>query len=1059
MDKMRSKGRQEYEGEESGGKRRHCPLRRRVVRELTGEWTKYLVIALSLLLTIGFVSGMYVANGSMLQSAEEGEERYRLEDGHFELKEEADRALLTAMESGEKADLLTYCREKARDAADCKLEEEAAANFPGAAGEEENEVYQELLETARGEAYEKAEEAAKEQYKDLEERFGLDDPDTAARPVTVYENYYREGSEVREHAGGDTAATEGTIRVYPLREEIDLPCVMEGTLPTGENEIAIDRMHADNVGLTVGEVLTVDGERYVISGLVANADYSTLFESNTEVMFDAINFDVGLLTQEGFERLSAAVHYNYSFLYTTEAGNGVVERADGDVQEKSWSDAFTKVLATQALAADNELEGYLPAYANQAIRFTQDDIGSDKAMGGVLLYVLVAVLAFVFAITIGNTIQKEASVIGTLRALGYTRGELLRHYMAAPILVTLAAAVIGNLLGYTVFKDIVVGMYYNSYSLPSYVTVTSSEALIKTTVVPLILMFLINGFVLHRKLWAEPLRFLRHDLKRSRRRKAMRLSRWRFLSRFRLRVLFQNLPGYGILFLGILFVMLLLAMAIGMPDTLAYYKSRASELMLSDYQTILTTWKDEGGEMLQTTAKGAEPIGVKRLLLKTKDNEESLTVYGMTEGSRYVPLPEMAAGEALVSSAYADKYGTEAGDTPLILMFLINGFVLHRKLWAEPLRFLRHDLKRSRRRKAMRLSRWRFLSRFRLRVLFQNLPGYGILFLGILFVMLLLAMAIGMPDTLAYYKSRASELMLSDYQTILTTWKDEGGEMLQTTAKGAEPIGVKRLLLKTKDNEESLTVYGMTEGSRYVPLPEMAAGEALVSSAYADKYGTEAGDTIELDAQYENASYAFKVIGIREYDGGVAAFLPMDAFRETFDLEEGAFSGFLSEEEITDLPSGYIASVITPEDVTKMADQMDHSMGSYMLYFQYLCAVLAAVLMYLLTKLIIEANENAISMTKILGYQTREIASVYLVATTWAVILEEILGALIGVLLMRYIWRAMMLRMEGWFDFVMEPVGFVKMLAFVFAAYLLVTALDFRRIRRVPMDLALKNAE
>ena len=783
------------------------------------------------------------------------------------------------MESGEKADLLTYCREKARDAADCKLEEEAAANFPGAAGEEENEVYQELLETARGEAYEKAEEAAKEQYKDLEERFGLDDPDTAARPVTVYENYYREGSEVREHAGGDTAATEGAIRVYPLREEIDLPCVMEGTLPTGENEIAIDRMHADNVGLTVGEVLTVDGERYVISGLVANADYSTLFESNTEVMFDAINFDVGLLTQEGFERLSAAVHYNYSFLYTTEAGNGVVERADGDVQEKSWSDAFTKVLATQALAADNELEGYLPAYANQAIRFTQDDIGSDKAMGGVLLYVLVAVLAFVFAITIGNTIQKEASVIGTLRALGYTRGELLRHYMAAPILVTLAAAVIGNLLGYTVFKDIVVGMYYNSYSLPSYVTVTSSEALIKTTVVP------------------------------------------------------------------------------------------------------------------------------------------------------------------------------------LILMFLINGFVLHRKLWAEPLRFLRHDLKRSRRRKAMRLSRWRFLSRFRLRVLFQNLPGYGILFLGILFVMLLLAMAIGMPDTLAYYKSRASELMLSDYQTILTTWKDEGGEMLQTTAKGAEPIGVKRLLLKTKDNEESLTVYGMTEGSRYVPLPEMAAGEALVSSAYADKYGTEAGDTIELDAQYENASYAFKVIGIREYDGGVAAFLPMDAFRETFDLEEGAFSGFLSEEEITDLPSGYIASVITPEDVTKMADQMDHSMGSYMLYFQYLCAVLAAVLMYLLTKLIIEANENAISMTKILGYQTREIASVYLVATTWAVILEEILGALIGVLLMRYIWRAMMLRMEGWFDFVMEPVGFVKMLAFVFAAYLLVTALDFRRIRRVPMDLALKNAE
>ena len=61
-----------------------------------------------------------------------------------------------------------------------------------------------------------------------------------------------------------------------------------------------------------------------------------------------------------------------------------------------------------------------------------------------------------------------------------------------------------------------------------------------------------------------------------------------------------------------------------------------------------------------------------------------------------------------------------------------------------------------------------------------------------------------------------------------------------------------------------------------------------------------------------------------------------------------------------------------------MADQLDHSMGSYMTYFQYLCVLLSAVLIYLLTKLIIEKNENAISMVKILGYENREIARLYL---------------------------------------------------------------------------------
>lgn len=42
--------------------------------------------------------------------------------------------------------------------------------------------------------------------------------------------------------------------------------------------------------------------------------------------------------------------------------------------------------------------------------------------------------------------------------------------MTLPLLVTIIAAVIGNVLGYTVFKNICAGMYYGSYSLPTYET-------------------------------------------------------------------------------------------------------------------------------------------------------------------------------------------------------------------------------------------------------------------------------------------------------------------------------------------------------------------------------------------------------------------------------------------------------------------------------------------------------------------------------------------------------------------------------------------------------------
>ena len=47
------------------------PLIRRIPKELIGDWKKYLVVFLFLVLTIGFVSGMYVANESMLTAADD----------------------------------------------------------------------------------------------------------------------------------------------------------------------------------------------------------------------------------------------------------------------------------------------------------------------------------------------------------------------------------------------------------------------------------------------------------------------------------------------------------------------------------------------------------------------------------------------------------------------------------------------------------------------------------------------------------------------------------------------------------------------------------------------------------------------------------------------------------------------------------------------------------------------------------------------------------------------------------------------------------------------------
>ena len=64
--------------------------------------------------------------------------------------------------------------------------------------------------------------------------------------------------------------------------------------------------------------------------------------------------------------------------------------------------------------------------------------------------------------------------------------------------------------------------------------------------------------------------------------------------------------------------------------------------------------------------------------------------------------------------------------------------------------------------------------------------------------------------------------------------------------------------------------------------------------------------------------------------------MPIENYRMVFELDEEAFSGYFSNEELTDLSEDDIATVITERDITKMCDQLDHSMGSYMDYFQIL---------------------------------------------------------------------------------------------------------------------------
>ena len=74
------------------------PLIKRVPKELIGDWQKYLVIVVFMVLMIGFVSGMAVGRDSMLEAIYDGRTTLKLENGSFEFKNKASEDLIEAIE-------------------------------------------------------------------------------------------------------------------------------------------------------------------------------------------------------------------------------------------------------------------------------------------------------------------------------------------------------------------------------------------------------------------------------------------------------------------------------------------------------------------------------------------------------------------------------------------------------------------------------------------------------------------------------------------------------------------------------------------------------------------------------------------------------------------------------------------------------------------------------------------------------------------------------------------------------------------------------------------------
>ncbi len=376
---------------------------------------------------------------------------------------------------------------------------------------------------------------------------------------------------------GKKSSNRAVVRLFKNDRQFNKIAFFDGQTESDDQTIQIERIFADNNKLKIGDEVKISGQSFKISGIIALADYSTLLRKNSDILPDYNSFCLATVNSAAFDKLAAKHSLTYRYAYRL---------LDQDLSLKQQTDKL------EDLAKDFAKQGQVAVdlstrSANKNISFFADDAEADSGSMMVFFVMLMMILAFVFSVIAGDMIDKEARTIGALLALGYSKMRIIAHYLLVPTIVTVSSIIIGNLLALVWMNDEMLKLYSGNYSMYPIKLTIKPVTFMLMSILPALLILVINFIYLVRKLRFSPIDFLRKDLARRRFKHALPLPKINFISRFRLRVLLRNFGSFLILAVGIFVAQVLIIFSQLYQPMIDNYLNDIKETTIADYQVML----------------------------------------------------------------------------------------------------------------------------------------------------------------------------------------------------------------------------------------------------------------------------------------------------------------------------------------------------------------------------------------------------------------------------------------------------------------------------------------
>lgn len=419
--------------------------------------------------------------------------------------------------------------------------------------------------------------------------------------------------------------------------------------------------------------------------------------------------------------------------------------------------------------------------------------------------------------------------------------------------------------------------------------------------------------------------------------------------------------------------------------------------------------------------------------------------YQMQDAYNYYSLPDIAV-QVL---PYTIIYGVVI---PPIICLIVTSLVIRKRL-SRPVLILLKNEQKAATGKDVKLGNMKFMKLFRIRQILRERRTALTVVFGMFVSILLLVMSM---EIYTYCHAVQDDYVADTKFEYMYTYKYPAEQV----PDGGYEAYAKTLKKEIYGYNFDVTVLGIKENNPFFDvILSDSADKVTISSSISYKYGLKKGDVITLKDEENGKIYAFEIEAVTQYAPSFMVFLPYDKALDLFGEQEDYYNVVFADHDLG-VEGGRLYSTLTRDDVKKAAGIFSDQMRSMIITIGAVSALIFAIVLYLMMKVMIDRSSFSIALIKIFGYRNKEVKKMYLDGNFYIVLI----GALVSIPLAKVLLDAtyepqFVPNIACGVDKSFPAWLYLAMFAGVLVLYFIINHLLVRKIKQMLPAEVLKNRE